>query len=112
MTSYERQRCILIELGRCPGKTMQQLADEFGVTLRTIQRDITSLSLTEPIYTSRGKNGGVFFMDNYYADWSAVQIDLMNKLLDSSNKEICMLTANEREIVENIILRHSIPRVH
>ena len=112
MSTLERQRKILIEIGRCPGITMQQLADEFGVTLRTIRRDIDSLCLTEPIYAVRGKYGGLFYTDNYYADWNAEQIDVMNKLLDSANQRICILTNDEREIVENLILCHSLPRVH
>ncbi|MGM9646686.1 MAG: helix-turn-helix transcriptional regulator [Eubacteriales bacterium] len=84
VSSLERQRKILIKIARQPGTTIQQLADEFEVTPRTIQRDIDSLCLTEPIYAVRGRYGGIFYTDNYYADWNAEQIDLMTKLLNSA----------------------------
>lgn len=112
MSALERQKNILIRIGRCPGVSMPQLADEFGVTTRTIQRDISDLSLTEPIYATRGRYGGLFLMDNYHADWNPVQVDLVTKLLDSANHKICTLTDKEYDIVHNLILRHSIPKVH
>ncbi len=113
MTPRERQDKILIELSTKPGITMRQLADIFGVSRRTIYRDIIDLSLAHPIYTVRGKyNGGVYLTENYFADWNRDQIDLMYRMLNAANHEICKLTPNEYAIVHNLIVRHSHPRVH
>ena len=45
--------------------TAKELADEFNVTVRTIQNDIQALSLGFPIYTRHGGDGGIFVGDNY-----------------------------------------------
>ena len=37
--------------------TAKELADEFNVTVRTIQNDIQALSLGFPIYTKQGGDG-------------------------------------------------------
>ena len=42
-----------------------ELAEEFNVTVRTIQNDIQALSLGFPIYTRQGGDGGIFVGDNY-----------------------------------------------
>lgn len=45
--------------------TAKELADEFNVTIRTIQNDIQALSLGFPIYTKQGGDGGIFVGENY-----------------------------------------------
>ena len=45
--------------------TAKELADEFNVTVRTIQNDIQALSLGFPIYTKQGGDGGIFVGENY-----------------------------------------------
>lgn len=45
--------------------TLHELANELGVTPRTIQNDIQALSLDYPIYTKQGGDGGVFITDGY-----------------------------------------------
>lgn len=45
---------------------MQNLADEFGVSWDTIQRDITMLEQDYPLIISRGHGGGVALPDRYY----------------------------------------------
>ena len=112
MRPRERQNRILIILGHSPGKTMQQLADECSVSRRTIIRDIIELSRTELIYTSYGRySGGVYLADNYSADWTGDQIELMNRLLAAANHEVCLLSSEEYSVVQDTIKRHSIPRV-
>lgn len=46
--------------------TMQNLADEFGVSWDTIQRDITILELEYPLEITRGNGGGVALPDGYH----------------------------------------------
>lgn len=45
--------------------TAAELAEEFDVTVRTIQSDIQALSLKYPIYTKPGVAGGVFMSEHY-----------------------------------------------
>ena len=45
--------------------TAKELADEFNVTVRTVQNDIQALSLGFPIYTKQGGDGGIFVGENY-----------------------------------------------
>ena len=54
---------ILINKGRV---TAQELADRFGVSTRTIYRDIDILSSTGvPVYTNKGHGGGMHLLENY-----------------------------------------------
>ena len=45
--------------------TAGELAEELGVSVRTIHNDIRALSYGYPIYTRQGENGGVFMRDGY-----------------------------------------------
>lgn len=45
--------------------TANELAQEFGVSSRTIQSDIQTLSSCYPVYTKPGVDGGIFITDNY-----------------------------------------------
>lgn len=80
---------------------MPNLAAEFGVSERTILRDITFLMLSYPVETVRGCQGGV-----KVSDWfkptdrflSAKQIMLLQKIKPSLNKE-------DRVVLNSIILQ-------
>ncbi len=46
--------------------TARELADRFGVSTRTIYRDIDVLSVAGvPVYTCKGSNGGIHLMEGY-----------------------------------------------
>ena len=45
--------------------TAGELAQEFGVTRRTILNDVVALIYDYPIYTKQGAGGGTFIMDGY-----------------------------------------------
>ena len=51
--------------------TASELAEHFGVSQRTIYRDIDSLDLAGiPIYTEKGKGGGIGILPVlYWDDW-------------------------------------------
>ena len=54
--------------------TAAHLADRFGVSVRTIYRDIDALSVAGvPVYTNKGKGGGIFLMDNYYLGGTTIK---------------------------------------
>lgn len=63
-TTHRRQEIISILIVRRRA-TANELAQELGVSIRTIHYDIQALSLDYPIYTKQGDNGGVFISDNY-----------------------------------------------
>ncbi|MGX7205573.1 helix-turn-helix transcriptional regulator [Enterococcus pingfangensis] len=47
----------------------QEFAERFGVSKRTILRDVETLSVANiPIYTQRGRNGGIGLLPNYKVD--------------------------------------------
>lgn len=49
--------------------TAGELAERFGVSTRTIYRDIDELSSAGvPVYTSKGSGGGISLLDNYAID--------------------------------------------
>ena len=46
--------------------TAKELADRFGVSTRTIYRDVDALSSAGvPIYTDKGKGGGISLLEDY-----------------------------------------------
>lgn len=53
--------------------TAKELAERFEVSVRTIYRDIDALSLAGvPVYTTKGRHGGICLLDNYVMDKSLV----------------------------------------
>ena len=46
--------------------TAQELAKQFEVSVRTIYRDIDSLSEAGiPVYAEKGRNGGIFLLEDF-----------------------------------------------
>lgn len=64
MTVADRRMEVISILVVSGHATAKELAQEFGVTRRTILRDISVLSYGYPIYTKLGAGGGVFIMDS------------------------------------------------
>jgi len=83
MGTAERRCEIMKVLCRRRHETIYNLACEFGVSTRTIQRDIEILSATEPIYTQSGRYcGGVYVVDGYSVDrmyMDNAEIDVLKK---------------------------------
>ena len=66
MTPSERREAILNALCKRRQDTVENLAHEFGVSVRTIKYDIEELTLAHPIETVRGRyGGGVKVADGY-----------------------------------------------
>ena len=67
LKANERRQKILEILCVRRQETMENLAQEFNVTIRTIRNDIEELTLVHPIVTVRGRHGGgVRVADGYY----------------------------------------------
>ena len=62
--ALERRQALLELLCERRYEKMANLAFEFGVSRQTIQNDVLELSLSYPIYTSVGNNGGVYVQEN------------------------------------------------
>lgn len=64
--------------------TAKSLAQYFEVSVRTIYRDIETLSeLNIPIYMHKGKNGGISLLDNYKFDKTLLTDKEQNQILFS-----------------------------
>lgn len=114
MEITERRAALLKLLCRRRHETIKNLAAEFGVSERTIRRDIDILSLSEPIYTQVGRyGGGVYVTANY--DMNRMYFEdseraVICKLLESVEcGTSCDLTPSEIAILRKIIADYTKP---
>jgi len=57
---------IVFEIDARPGITARALADDLGVSLRTVYRDVAALQVAGiPVYGTQGRNGGLRLVDGY-----------------------------------------------
>jgi len=62
--------------------TAKELSEHFNVSVRTIYRDIDILSSSNiPIYTNKGKDGGISLLDNFVLDKSILSDVEQNEIL-------------------------------
>lgn len=99
MTPSERREAILNVLCKRRQDTVENLAHEFGVSVRTIKYDIEELTLAHPIETVRGRyGGGVRVADGYYIGrkyLKPAQQELLKKLSEQ-------LSGNDLEVMNSI----------
>ncbi len=70
---------ILIDKKRV---TTQELAAHFEVSKRTILRDIEALTIAGiPIYTSKGKGGGISILDNFVFNKTTISDEEQNQII-------------------------------
>lgn len=115
MGTAERRTEIMRILCRRRHETISNLAEEFGVSARTIQRDIEVLSITEPIYTQCGRyDGGVYVAEDY--DMSRMymtnsELAVLHKLeFFAENKSVCNLNEDDYKILKRIISQYTKPK--
>ena len=99
MTAAERRQAILEVLCLRRHETRENLANEFGVSKRTIEYDVLSLMLTYPVYTVQGNGGGIYVTDNFRLDrprMNEKQTALLQKVL-------LTLSGEDKETMQNII---------
>jgi len=64
--------------------TAKELAERFGVSTRTIYRDIDTISLAGiPIYTEKGKGGGISLLPNFVLNKSILNEQEQNEILSA-----------------------------
>lgn len=114
MGAAERRLEIMKILCRRRHEKMSNLAFEFGVSLRTIQRDIDEISTTIPIYIKTGRyEGGVYVMEGYYLErlyMKESEIALLKKVKEIFLKhENCSLNDYEMQKFNKLIEDYSPP---
>ncbi len=66
-SATERRQLVLEAISDRRQVKLDDLAADFGVSERTIRRDVELLSCSYPIFTVQGGGGGVRAMDGWYA---------------------------------------------
>lgn len=114
MGTADRRYEIIKTLCRCRYETIHNLASKFGVSDRTIQRDIEVLSRTEPIYTQFGKyGGGVYIVDGYSMNrmyMTKAELDVLQKLYIAVEENAWLLTNDEKNLLGLLISQYSKPQ--
>lgn len=91
MSANERRKAIFEALCIRRYDTRENLASEFGVSVRTIAYDIVALSLNYPIYTTEGNGGGIHVEENYHlcckSYLSDKQVELLEKVFPTLSDE-------------------------
>lgn len=83
--------------------TAKELANKFEVSTRTIYRDIEVLSAARiPIYTSKGKHGGIYLLDNYILDKSLLSEEEQSQILFALQGMEKISGSNEKKILEKM----------
>lgn len=99
MTASERRNAILEVLCLRKHETRENLAFEFGVSKRTIEYDILTLSLEYPIYTTQGNGGGIHVVEDFRLGKSCLkneQQELLERLLPK-------LSGKDAEVMKSIL---------
>ena len=79
--------------------TAKELSERFGVSSRTIYRDIDTLSLAGiPVYTERGKGGGISLLPNFVISKSLLNEQEQNEVL-SALQGLAAVKTNETDSV-------------
>lgn len=114
MRSAERRFDMMAYLCKVRSATMSELATQFGVSVRTVKRDIDELGCIIPLVTKVGRyTGGVYVMDGYFWDrayMSHEDIAMLETLRDKAYKqEPIYLDELAIKRLERIIEAYSMP---
>lgn len=106
VSASERRIELLDVLVERRHDNINNLAFEFGVSTATIMRDIQTLSLSYPIYTTQGNGGGVHVVDGYRGKRKYLN-EMESSLLE---KLASKLTGVEFETMQSILKKFKEPR--
>lgn len=94
---------ILMLLVKEKRTTARELANKFEVTPRTIYRDIDDLTLAGiPLYTSKGKNGGIFLDDEYVLNQTHVTSDEKSQILFALKTIYSIPNIDESQVLDKV----------
>jgi len=107
MTTADRGLEIISILVVSGHVTARELAQEFGVTRRTILNDVAALTYGSPIYTKQGACGGIFIMDSYKPynnTLTPIEQERLKKMYDTAEGE-------DKKILERILRKYGAYRL-
>lgn len=82
--------------------TAKELAEKFEVSTRTIYRDIESLSRANiPIYSSKGKDGGIGILEEYVLNKTVLSEEEQNQILFAL-QGMKKIAGEDKDILEKI----------
>lgn len=112
MGTAERRNEIMRILCRRRHETISNLASEFGVSKRTILRDVDVLSNTEPIYTKSGKyGGGVYVMEGYYMNCTYMTQQQLSLLLKVYSLAEHQLNEEDKRLFQSLLSQYTKPQI-
>ncbi len=83
--------------------TASELAEQFSVSTRTIYRDIDALSLAGiPVYSTKGRSGGIFLMDGYALDKSLLNDKEQKEILSALEGVAAVRYPDGLEVLEKV----------
>lgn len=83
--------------------TAKNLAEHFGVSQRTIYRDIDTLSLAGiPVYTEKGKGGGIGLLPNFVLNKSILSEQEQNEILYALHGLSTVKTAETDRVLKKL----------
>ncbi len=83
--------------------TADQLAEKFCVSRRTIYRDIDALSLAGiPVYTEKGRNGGIFILPDYVLDKSLFSKQEQSQLVAHFQSLASIGTPDTQQVLDKL----------
>ena len=99
MTANARRKMLLERLCVRRHETRENLVSEFGVSLRTIERDVIRLMSEYPVITIQGYGGGIGVEYWYKPDMKYLteqQVELLEELLPT-------LTESKAAVMQSIL---------
>ena len=83
--------------------TAKELSQRFEVSVRTIYRDVETLSMSGiPIYTNKGKGGGISLIDNFVLNKSVLSEKEQNEILMSLQSLNAMKFLNIEPVLKRL----------
>ncbi len=83
--------------------TAKELAEHFGVSIRTIYRDIDVLSTANiPVYTNLGKGGGISLLEDFVLNKSLLTEEEQNQILFALQSMEKMSYQSEQKVLEKM----------
>lgn len=110
MGTAERRLEIMKYLCRKRHATMSFLAEKFGVSVRTIQRDIFELTFMMPLDIKAGKyGGGVYVVGDYTMDRAYMTPEEISLLIKAKSISESKLSTEENFLFKKIIENYRRP---
>lgn len=106
-STAERRQLILEYISDRRFVKMQEIADEFGICLRTAKSDVQLLSCSYPIVTENWRGGGVRAMDGWYLSRRYLHDDqeaLLRELMPG-------LQPDKQEVLQQILTAFAKPKI-